>query len=439
MGQNLENGHMLFGHPELDGRAYIKNLYMLGDDGEYHKITATADEINALSPSSSPADGSVTNAKLADDVKVGSLAALTTTAKTSVQAAINEVDSHADAAYVKPEPGIPKTDMAAAVQTSLGKADTALQVGVGVTKIARKTIQLAGGATPVLFQDDAVPFITGIAEATDMHTVGHNGTILIQNDVDGDETATLECTAGTHTGGGSCSEDMTTETDTKFKIRANGDETWHTITCDWSGCNSGAAIATQIQTKVQALGATHGYSRMTVAFSTDHLVFTSLDHGTDSTVEIDRADSLDCCDELDIGPDNGVTVVGTGDVANIYAVTPAEIATLINGDMSNVEADASSGTLIISGTTEGRAGKVTAGNGTLNTLCGIANGEVAYGAQGMGLDADWDDSLYDVFLTYKGAAAASKDLGWASPTEAGFTVTCETGSDTGYVSVLVVG
>lgn len=312
-------------------------------------------------------------------------------------------------------------------------------VGVGVTKIARKTIQLAGGATPVLFQDDAVPFITGIAEATDMHTVGHNGTIKIQNDADGDETATLECTAGTHTGGGDCSTDMTGNTDTKFKIRANGDETWHTITCDWSDCNSGAAIANQIQTKVQALGATHGYSRITVAFSSDHLVFTSLDHGTASTIEIDRAADHDCCDDLDIGPDNGVTAVGTGDVANIYAVTPEEIATLINGDMSNVEADASSGTLVISGGTAGRAGKVAAGNGTLNTLCGIPNGEIAYGAQGMGLDADWDDALYDVFLTYKGAAAASKDLGWASPTVEGFTVTCETGSDTGYVSVLVVG
>lgn len=48
MGQNLENGHMLFGHPELDGRAYIKNLYMLGDDDEFHLVTATADELNDL-------------------------------------------------------------------------------------------------------------------------------------------------------------------------------------------------------------------------------------------------------------------------------------------------------------------------------------------------------------------------------------------------------
>lgn len=48
MGQNLENGYMLFGHPELDGLAYIKNLYLLGDDGEFHKITATADDLNDL-------------------------------------------------------------------------------------------------------------------------------------------------------------------------------------------------------------------------------------------------------------------------------------------------------------------------------------------------------------------------------------------------------
>ncbi len=428
---------------QLWGRIKIKSLectklYLPNNSGAPTLVEATADDLNSLTPSG-VGDGTITNTKLATDVKVGSLAALTTTAKGSVQAAINEVDANCDAKYTKPALGIPKSDLVAAVQTSLGKADTALQVGVGVTKIARKTIQLAGGATPVLFQDDAVPFITGIAEATDMHTVGHNGTIKIQNDADGDETATLECTAGTHTGGGDCSTDMTGNTDTKLKIRANGDETWHTITCDWSGCNSGAAIATQLQTKVQALGATHGYSRITVAFSSDHLVFTSLDHGTDSTIEIDRAADHDCCDDLDIGPDNGVTVVGTGDVANIYAVTPEEIATLINGDMSNVEADASSGTLVISGSTAGRAGKVAAGNGTLNTLCGIPNGEIAYGAQGMGLDADWDDALYDVFLTYKGAAAASKDLGWASPTVEGFTVTCETGSDTGYVSVLVVG
>ena len=42
-------------------------------------------------------------------------------------AAINEVKGIADDKYVKPTDGIPKTDLAAAVQASLDKADTALQ------------------------------------------------------------------------------------------------------------------------------------------------------------------------------------------------------------------------------------------------------------------------------------------------------------------------
>ena len=42
-------------------------------------------------------------------------------------AAINEVKGIADGKYVKPTDGIPKTDLAAAVQTSLDKADSALQ------------------------------------------------------------------------------------------------------------------------------------------------------------------------------------------------------------------------------------------------------------------------------------------------------------------------
>ena len=176
-----------------------------------------------------------------------------------------------------------------------------------------------------------------------------------------------------------------------------------------------------------------------MAFAAGQLVFTSADHGTASTIEIERAADHDCCDDLDIGPDNGTTAVGNGDCANIYAVTPEEVATLINRDMSRIEADASSGTLVLRGAGTGRAHKVTAGNGTLNTLCGIPNNEVAFGAQGMGLDEDWDDALYDVFLTYKDAAAAGKDLAWASPTVSGFTVTCETTGDTGFVSVLVVG
>mgnify|MGYP006921328225 CR=1 FL=1 len=57
------------------------------------------DGVNAklITAGSAPDDLAVTNAKLANDVKVGSLAALTTAAKTDVVAAINEVDAAAGA------------------------------------------------------------------------------------------------------------------------------------------------------------------------------------------------------------------------------------------------------------------------------------------------------------------------------------------------------
>ena len=74
--------------------------------------------------------------------KLGNLGNLTTTAKTSLVAAINELKSGAavteatvsgwgftknTGTYSKPSGGIPKADLASAVQTSLGKADSALQ------------------------------------------------------------------------------------------------------------------------------------------------------------------------------------------------------------------------------------------------------------------------------------------------------------------------
>ena len=74
--------------------------------------------------------------------KLGNLGNLTTTAKNNLVAAINELKSGTavteatvsgwgftknTGTYSKPAGGIPKTDLASAVQTSLGKADSALQ------------------------------------------------------------------------------------------------------------------------------------------------------------------------------------------------------------------------------------------------------------------------------------------------------------------------
>lgn len=58
------------------------------------------------------------------DERIGALANLTTTDKDSIVDAVNEIDAEK---YVKPDNGIPSSDMASDVQTSLGKADTAYQ------------------------------------------------------------------------------------------------------------------------------------------------------------------------------------------------------------------------------------------------------------------------------------------------------------------------
>ena len=54
----------------------------------------------------------------------------------SNDAAVADVKATAEAAYVKPETGIAKSDLAADVQTSLGKADTALQEHQDISHLA---------------------------------------------------------------------------------------------------------------------------------------------------------------------------------------------------------------------------------------------------------------------------------------------------------------
>lgn len=67
-----------------DGAGLYQVTQLYDGNGEVEVKVATTD-------STTPIDGAITNAKLATDVKVGSLATLTTTAKASVVAAINEL------------------------------------------------------------------------------------------------------------------------------------------------------------------------------------------------------------------------------------------------------------------------------------------------------------------------------------------------------------
>ena len=63
---------------------------------------------------------------------------------TTVEGALTDINGVAKAKYSKPGDGIPKSDLAAAVQTSLGKADTAIQSLVGYATENYVDLQVAG-------------------------------------------------------------------------------------------------------------------------------------------------------------------------------------------------------------------------------------------------------------------------------------------------------
>jgi len=88
---------------------------------------------------------------------------------TRIATEFNSVRTAISATYTKPGTGIPKTDLASAVQTSLGKADTALQ-SAPVTSVNSKTgaVTLAAsdvGAIPTTADVTAIVKITAAAYA----------------------------------------------------------------------------------------------------------------------------------------------------------------------------------------------------------------------------------------------------------------------------------
>jgi len=99
----------------------------LGTDGKVPANQLPSGSGGNAVASVTAADGTITIGGTATNptVKVASNAGLL---KTQLASAVQTSLGAADTAYQKPGGGIPKTDLAAAVQTSLGKADTALQI-----------------------------------------------------------------------------------------------------------------------------------------------------------------------------------------------------------------------------------------------------------------------------------------------------------------------
>ena len=415
------------------------------------------------------------------DARIGDLADLTTTAENTVVAAINEVDGNADAAasaaaakytkpaggipdsdmtaavqaslgladsgYQLPETGIPDTDLAAAVQASLAAADVALQGSAEITHLRHARVQLRGTAkTPVRFRAaSAAALVTTVdgSAGLDLSTPGDGGTILINPDGAGEDTATLNAAAATSTSGASPSQNISAGADNKFMISVNGDAA-EEVELTLVNCDSGAAIAAEMETQIQALGDEKAAVTVTWnAGGNGKYVITSAMLGTDSAVVITPAALGNCTEELKIGEDaGGVEVAGAGDCGDITAVTLDELCTLINGDIAGVTATNDGTYITITSATTGRTSSLVAGDSTLKTAIGLAQGAAAYGAQGLGFSTDMDDTDYLVQVTVDGTVGGSLGamcVGVNTRTATGFELECETAASEAYVSLLITG
>lgn len=303
----------------------------------------------------------------------------------------------------------------------------------GWTMLAKK-IQLNGvNPTPVAFQDDTAASI--LSSNSEPYNIANGATFIVNPDGDGDDTQTWTATAGTSTGGTDPSTNMTAEVDTKMNIAVDGGEPTE-VTFDWTTGNSGANIATQMQTAIRALGG--AFANVSVAFDTDHYVVTSGTLGTGSSVVITPSASGSCTEELKLGVAGGGTEeAGTGDAANSGAATAEEVAAFLVGS-AKIDAVAEDGKVRVSSKTTGKdSSLVVNAASTMDTVLGITGS--AYGAQGIGASVDAANDDYFVQATRNGdAAVADADLAVGARTTTGFNVYCEKADDAGYVDLQVM-
>jgi hypothetical protein len=318
-------------------------------------------------------------------------------------------------------------------------------------KVLRGKIQLIGeDPTTVTFgAPTAATFETGNAGPYDMSSPGHEGTIIVNPNGEGNVTKQVLATAGGHESGNIGTDpDMSAETDTKMMISLDGEAAVE-VECDWTSANSGDNIAAAIQTAWRAalVGTSQEGALVTCAFSTNKLVFTSPTLGLNSAVEITRAKAdLDVCDELKIGPGGGSEVASTGNVDDITNVTPEEIVAIF-GEQAEFDVEVTDDDkLKFTSTAVGNGSSFVVGDGTFNTVLDLTPTDAFYGGIGLGYGdielVHSGDDEYTVGLTKLGVAQASLaglDLSVANKTATQFEVSCETAASEAVVDVIVLG
>ncbi len=337
----------------------------------------------------------------------------------------------------------PTLDLSAATKKYVDDLVGAIVVTAGLpldalfTVVRAAKIKLNGEAvTPVLFKADLAAFYQAAGGVGPYTGIAHGETIIMT--VEGAaRTITFAAVAAKHESGASPSTDISGNVDTNFKIAVDADAiagTYHDVTIDPTGLATGADIATELQTKIQALGGI--YAGVTVAYGSGIYTITSSQKGTGSRVLIAAGDTDDISTELKIGT-LGTSTSGTGNVADIASVTAAEIIAI---GMTGIVITVNTTGLKFTSAVAGRTSKMLSGAGTANTAVGITGAVTSYGAQGMGYAKDMLNDDYFVVATLNGEGTiAAKGLSINNRTALGFEILCETTASTADVDLVVLG
>lgn len=254
------------------------------------------------------------------------------------------------------------------------------------------------------------------------------------------EALELGGAAGYHEGTDQGAIDISSDIANKFQIAVDGDEL-HEVELTVAGLNSGAAIASAMQTEIRKIA---GYDAVTVDFTsndgngTGTYKITSGTKGTASSVEIGAGTENDVADALKIGA-AGASIPGEGCGADVSKCTAAEVAAFINEEAENFIAEDRDGYVAILGKVVG--GRLVVADKTGNAVLGFSDATY-YGVQGLGYGEPMADADYYVALTPAGIDKAGKAniklVAVDNKTKDGFDIVCSEDGSTFDVDIVVV-
>ncbi|MHB0938990.1 MAG: hypothetical protein ACYDCO_26505 [Armatimonadota bacterium] len=401
----------------LAGMPYIGNLLKQALDNAFDKTTGHShdgtDGNGPLISAGTPAAGSVGNTQMAADAKVGSLAALNTTDKTSLQAALNEVNTRA----------------------------LARVIASGGSALYGAQIQLMGAnPTQVNFAgaDVAATLLGSVAEP---YALTNGLTLVVDPDGAGDVTATFAGAQGTSISGAAPVTDLSLSLDTKLALSVDGGAAT-TFTFDWTaggGCNDGTKIAAEMQTKIQAAGGV--FAAVTVDYNVTtagKYTIKSGTYGTGSLVVVTDSATASCANELKLGAANGGTeAAGTGDAVNLAATTADEVATKLAA-LAGLTATVEGGAVRITSDTAGSGSSlVVNAASTADLIFGITGTD--YGEVGLGLAALANTDYFVAGSFVKDGAGVTDQWSVGNKATTGFRIYAETAGNTELLDLLIFG